>query len=38
MSIDLTQVKQTPMYICEIQKLESNLQILDRVQKESGAK
>ena len=38
MSIDLMQVKQTPMYICEVQKLENNLQILDKVQKESGAK
>ena len=38
MSIDFTQVKQTPMYICELEKLENNLQILDKVQKESGAK
>ena len=38
MSIDFAQVEQTPMYICELEKLENNLQILDRVQKESGAK
>ncbi len=28
----------TPMYICEEEKLERNLQLLDRVQRESGAK
>lgn len=28
----------TPIYICEEQALENNLKILDRVQKESGAK
>ena len=38
MSIDLSQIKQTPMYICEVQKLEDNLKILDKVQKQSGAK
>ena len=38
MEIDFSQVKDTPMYICELEKLENNLQILDRVQKESGAK
>jgi len=38
MSIDFTQIKQTPLYICELAKLENNLQTLDRVQKESGAK
>ena len=38
MSIDFNEVKQTPMYICELEKLEDNLQVLDRVQKESGAK
>ena len=37
MSIDFSEVKTTPMYICEIEKLEKNLQILDRVQQESGA-
>ncbi len=29
---------QTPVYICEEAKLEANLQLLDRVQRESGAK
>ena len=38
MDIDFDQVKHTPMYICELEKLENNLQVLDRVQKESGAK
>ncbi len=38
MSIDFTQVKRTPVYICEEELLEKNLEILDRVQKESGAK
>jgi len=38
MGIDFTQVKQTPMYICELEKLEVNLQILNKVQIESGAK
>lgn len=38
MSIDFNKLPHTPMYICELEKLESNLQILDRVQKESGAK
>ena len=38
MEIDFSQVKHTPMYICELEKLENNLKILDRVQKESGAK
>lgn len=38
MSIDFSQIKQTPMYICELEKLENNLQILERVQEESGAK
>ncbi len=28
----------TPMYICEEEKLERNLKVLDRVQRESGAK
>jgi len=28
----------TPVYICEEEKLEANLQLLDRVQRESGAK
>ena len=36
--IDLTQVTHTPMYICEEELLERNLLILDRVQRESGAK
>lgn len=38
MSIDFTQLKRTPAYICELEKLENNLKTLDRVQKESGAK
>jgi len=38
MSIDFSAIKQTPLYICELEKLENNLKILDRVQKESGAK
>lgn len=38
MSIDFSKVTHTPMYICEEELLENNLQILDRVQKESGAK
>jgi len=37
MEIDFDAVKQTPIYICEIEKLEKNLKILDRVQQESGA-
>ena len=37
MSINFSEVKTTPMYICEMEKLEKNLQILDRVQQESGA-
>jgi len=37
MEIDFNVVKQTPMYICEIEKLEKNLLILNRVQEESGA-
>ena len=38
MSIDFSQLKRTPAYICELEKLENNLKILDRVQQESGAK
>jgi len=38
MSIDVNKITQTPLYICEEALLEGNLQILDRVQKESGAK
>ncbi|MDF1881340.1 carboxynorspermidine decarboxylase [Sulfurimonas sp. MAG313] len=38
MSIDFNQVQETPVYICELEKLENNLKILDRIQKESGAK
>ena len=38
MSIDFSKVTQTPMYICEEELLEKNLQVLDRVQQESGAK
>jgi len=36
--IDFNKLPHTPIYICEMQKLEDNLKILDRVQKESGAK
>ena len=35
--LDYTQVT-TPCYICEEQLLENNLQLLDYVQKQSGAK
>ena len=35
--LDISQIP-TPCYVCEEEKLERNLQILDRVQKESGAK
>jgi len=38
MGIDFTQVEHTPMYICELEKLEKNLQILHKVQEASGAK
>ncbi|MFA6188374.1 MAG: carboxynorspermidine decarboxylase [Sulfuricurvum sp.] len=37
-AIDFSQLSHTPMYICEETLLEKNLQLLDRVQKESGAK
>ncbi|MDP1784169.1 MAG: carboxynorspermidine decarboxylase, partial [Sulfuricurvum sp.] len=36
--IDFSQLSHTPMYICEEALLEKNLILLDRVQKESGAK
>ncbi len=36
--IDFSQIPHTPMYICQEALLEKNLQLLDRVQKESGAK
>jgi carboxynorspermidine decarboxylase len=36
--IDFSQLPHTPMYICQETLLEKNLQLLDRVQKESGAK
>ena len=35
--LDISQIP-TPCYVCEEEKLERNLQILDRVQKASGAK
>ena len=38
MSIDFSKVSYTPMYICDEVLLEKNLLILDKVQKESGAK
>jgi len=36
--IDFSQLNHTPVYICQETLLEKNLQLLDRVQKESGAK
>lgn len=36
--IDFSKLPHTPMYICQETLLEKNLQLLDRVQKESGAK
>lgn len=36
--IDFSQLPHTPCYICEESLLEKNLQLLQRVQKESGAK
>jgi carboxynorspermidine decarboxylase len=36
--IDFSQIPHTPLYICQETLLEKNLQLLDRVQKESGAK
>ncbi len=38
MEIELNKVEKTPVYICELEKLRSNLELLDYVQKESGAK
>jgi len=35
--LDISQIP-TPCYVCEEEKLERNLKILDRVQRESGAK
>lgn len=37
-SIDFSQLPHTPCYICEEELLEKNLRLLDRVQRESGAK
>lgn len=36
--IDFSKLPHTPMYICQEALLEKNLHLLDRVQKESGAK
>lgn len=36
--IDFSKLSHTPCYICQETLLEKNLQLLDRVQKESGAK
>lgn len=36
--IDFSQLPHTPIYICQETLLENNLQLLDRIQKESGAK
>jgi len=38
MEIDLSKIEKTPVYICELEKLRANLEILDHVQQESGAK
>lgn len=38
MEIELSQIDKTPVYICELEKLKHNLEILDHVQKKSGAK
>lgn len=38
MGIELSQIEHTPVYVCELAKLRKNLEILDHVQKNSGAK
>src|SRR3989338_3751003 len=38
MSIDFSKLPHTPCYICEEDLLEKNLQVMERVQRESGAK
>ncbi len=38
MGIELSQIKSTPVYVCELARLRENLEILDHVQKSSGAK
>lgn len=38
MGIDFSLVTDTPVYICEEELLENNLKLLDRIQRESGAK
>lgn len=38
MSINFSQLPHTPMYVCELARLEGNLRIMQRVQNESGAK
>jgi carboxynorspermidine decarboxylase len=37
-AIDLSLLPHTPCYICEEALLEKNLQVMERVQRESGAK
>jgi carboxynorspermidine decarboxylase len=38
MGIEFSQIEHTPVYVCELAKLRKNLEILDHVQKRSGAK
>ncbi len=38
MGIELSQIKKTPVYVCEVARLRHNLEILEHVQKSSGAK
>lgn len=38
MGIELSQIKSTPVYVCEVARLRQNLEILEQVQKSSGAK
>ncbi len=38
MGIELSQIKSTPVYVCELARLKQNLETLDLVQKCSGAK
>ncbi len=38
MTLDLSKIPHTPIYICKEHLLEKNLQLLDKIQRESGAK
>lgn len=38
MGVKLSQIKSTPVYVCEVARLRQNLEILEHVQKSSGAK